>query len=55
MPKLGATSWTFKWTAPAAGAGPVTIYYGVVDGDHAGTDSKNDDVKQGTIRLNEGT
>jgi hypothetical protein len=27
----------------------------VVDGDHAGTDSKNDDVKQGTIRLNEGT
>ena len=55
VPKLGATSWTFKWTAPAAGAGPVTIYYGVVDGDHAGTDSKNDDVKQGTIRLNEGT
>lgn len=54
VPKLGATSWTFKWTAPAIGSGPVTIYYGVVDGDHGGTDSKGDDVKQGTIKLVEG-
>ena len=55
VPKQGATSWTFKWTAPAKGTGPVTIFYGVVDGDKGGTDSKGDDVKQGTIKLIEGT
>lgn len=26
------TSWTFSWTAPAAGAGTVTLFVGVVDG-----------------------
>lgn len=54
VPKAGATSWSFDWTSPAAGTGPVTIFYGVVDGDKAGTDSSGDDVKQGTVRLLEG-
>lgn len=55
MPKTNSTVWNFKWTAPAIGSGPLTIYYGVVDGDTNGKDSKNDDVKIGTIKLAEGT
>jgi len=54
VPKQNSTVWNFKWTAPPAGTGPVTIFYGVVDGDKGGTDSKGDDVKQGTIKLVEG-
>lgn len=54
IPRPNATSWTFSWTAPAKGTGPVTLYYGVVDGDHDGGSSLNDDVKQGTIKLIEG-
>jgi hypothetical protein len=46
-------SWTFSWTAPAKGAGAVTLYFGMVDGDCM-MDSLNDDVKVGTVKLNEG-
>lgn len=48
-----APDWNFKWTAPAAGTGPVTLYYGVVDGD---TDKRSlgDDVKIGKAQLPEG-
>jgi len=49
------TSWTFDWEAPAAGAGDVTIYWGVVDGDWQADSSLDDDVKEGTIRLLEGS
>jgi len=49
------TSWTFDWVAPAAGTGDVTIYWGVVDGDWAAFSSLDDDVKEGTIRLAEGS
>ncbi len=48
-----STSWTFKWIAPAAGTGPVTLFYGVVDGDSDGESSKNDDVKNGSVKLAE--
>lgn len=54
IPRPNTTSWTFNWTAPAKGSGPVTLYYGVVDGDHDGSSSLGDDVKQGTIKLVEG-
>jgi hypothetical protein len=55
LDRLGAvTSWTFSWKAPAAGKGPLTVYYGVVDGDHGGDSSLDDDVKMGTVKLVEG-
>ncbi|MFO0595000.1 MAG: choice-of-anchor V domain-containing protein [Myxococcaceae bacterium] len=44
------TTWTFAWTAPAAGSGPVTLFWGVVDGNCDMT-SKNDDVKVGRRAL----
>jgi hypothetical protein len=49
----GRTSWSFTWTAPAAGAGNVTVHYAGVDGDCM-MDSLNDDVKVGTITMGEG-
>src|SRR5262249_6815702 len=50
---VGLTSWSFKWTAPAAGAGTVYFYYGVVDGDASQT-SLGDDVKMGKQQISEG-
>ncbi len=47
------TSWTFSWTAPPAGAGQVTLYYGAVDGDCM-MDSLKDDVKVGSFVMGEG-
>jgi len=55
IPRPGPTvNWRFSWTAPAAGKGQVTLFYGVVDGDSDGNSSVNDDVKQGTLKLLEG-
>jgi hypothetical protein len=48
------TEWSFSWTAPSAGAGPLTLYYGIVDGD-CDMSSRGDDVKVGTIKLGEAT
>jgi hypothetical protein len=59
----GTTSWTFRWTAPPAGTGPVTLFYGAVDGDcmmdsfnvdmyqSSGGKTGIDDVKVGNQRL----
>lgn len=47
------TSWSFSWTAPAAGAGTVTMYYGAVDG-NCDMMSMGDDVKMGNMKLGEG-
>ena len=47
-------AWSFVWTAPAAGSGGLTLYYGAVDGD-CDMMSMNDDVKMGTIKLGEAT
>lgn len=55
VPVPNATSWKFSWTAPAAGAGQVTMFYGVVDGDTGGESSLKDDTKMGTVKLLEGT
>jgi hypothetical protein len=55
IPRVNTTQWTFSWTAPAAGSGQLTLYYGVVDGDHQGKSSLDDDVKMGTIKLGEGS
>jgi hypothetical protein len=56
------TSWTFTWTAPAAGSGQVTIYAGLVDGNGANsgpgetlTDPFGDDVFAGALKLSEGS
>lgn len=54
IPRDNIVTWKFNWTAPAAGAGPLTIFYGVVDGDTHGDSSLKDDVKMGTIKLVEG-
>lgn len=48
------TSWTFSSTAPAAGRGAVTGFYGVVDGDADCKSSLDDDVEMGTVKLAEG-
>ncbi len=48
------TTWSFTWTAPAAGTGSVTLYYAAVDGDCM-MNSLNDDVKVSTWPMGEGT
>ncbi len=51
----GVTNWKFDWTAPAAGAGKLTMYWGAVDGNQASHSSLGDDVKMGTLKLDEGS
>lgn len=53
-PVAGRSSWTFSWTAPAAGTGAITAYWGAVDGDCM-MDSKMDDVVVGNASMGEGT
>lgn len=50
----GIQSWTFDWRAPAAGAGDVTFYVAVVDGDHADESSLDDDTIEKSFVLAEG-
>lgn len=45
------SAWTFRWTSPAASVGPVTIWWGVVDGD-GHENSLNDDHKNGSFVIN---
>ena len=48
------TSWEFDWRAPTAGAGGVTLWLGVVDGDCV-FDSYRDDVYETRVDVREGT
>jgi hypothetical protein len=55
--EVGTLEWSFDWTAPARGSGPVTLYLGVVDGNGAEsgpnatlTDPWDDDVAVGAVR-----
>jgi len=48
------TAWTFDWVAPSAGAGELTLYVVVVDGDHYGRSSLDDDTVERTFALVEG-
>ncbi|MCC6337786.1 MAG: hypothetical protein IT380_27805 [Myxococcales bacterium] len=48
------STWTFVWTAPPAGSGTVTLYWGVVDGDCDMT-SRSDQAKTGSRALAEGS
>ena len=50
----GLTSWTFDWIAPVAGAGDVTMFVGMVDGDHRGDSSLDDDAVERAFPLREG-
>lgn len=50
-PEPGDTFWVFQWIAPAAGAGDVTFWYGVTDGNTGGDSSLEDDTVQGKIDL----
>lgn len=60
-PSPGITSWSFRWTAPEAGAGPVSIHIAAVDGDGAAgsadktatTDPYRDDFVKKLFALNE--
>lgn len=58
LAKSNLVTWSFTWMAPAAGAGPLTVYYGVVDADYSTNGSTRsslgDDVKIGTKKLVEG-
>jgi hypothetical protein len=58
--KVGVTSWSFTWTAPAALSGAVTFYVSLVDGNGADskpgvtlTDPWGDDVLAGSISIRE--
>jgi hypothetical protein len=58
--KVGITAWSFTWTAPPAGTGPVTLYACVVDGNGANspptgtlTDPLGDDVYCSRLALTE--
>jgi hypothetical protein len=42
VPKNGANSWTFYWTAPPAGTGPLTVYVAAVDGNGGAGSAAND-------------
>jgi len=52
----GMTTWTFNWTAPAAGRGAITLHLGMVDGNGAASasvpqnDPGGDDVAIATVR-----
>jgi hypothetical protein len=48
----GSKTWTFNWTAPAAGTGPVTFYGSFLLGDGDGGEG-GDYVKTGTLTINE--
>lgn len=54
VPKDNTTVWRMGWTAPAAGAGAVNMYYSVVDGDNTDKSSLDDDTKEGVLTLQEG-
>lgn len=58
--RVGATDWTFQWTAPDAGTGPVSLYLGAVDGNGANSDANTtrtdpfgDDVFMSQIHFDE--
>jgi len=50
----GLSSWKFDWVAPAAGAGDLTLFVGMVDGDTDGSSSLHDDTLERSIPLREG-
>lgn len=54
LDRQGLTSWTFDWVAPAAGAGDLTMFVGMVDGDTGGESSLDDDTLDRAIKLYEG-
>lgn len=53
VPLNNSDQWFAGWTAPAAGTGPVNMFYGVVDGNHTGDSSLDDDTKEGIVVLQE--
>jgi hypothetical protein len=48
------TQWNFSWTAPNAGAGDITMWWGATDGDASGKSSLDDDTAQGSVFMIEG-
>jgi hypothetical protein len=50
-PEHDDTWWAFQWIAPAAGAGDLSLFYAVVDGDHTGESSLGDDTVVGKWNL----
>jgi hypothetical protein len=46
-PEHDDTWWAFQWIAPAAGAGDLTLWYAVVDGNNVDASSLGDDTVQG--------
>ncbi|MEZ4401922.1 MAG: hypothetical protein R3B06_17970 [Kofleriaceae bacterium] len=55
LPRPGLTAWVFDWVAPGAGAGDLTLFLGVVDGDTGGGSSTGDDTVDRALPLREGT
>lgn len=51
---MGLTQWRFDWVAPPAGAGGLTIFVGMVDGNAGGDSSLDDDTAERTFPLREG-
>lgn len=59
---VGTATWSFTWTAPAAGAGALSFYIGMVDGNGADspptqtlTDPLGDDVITASLVLSDGS
>jgi hypothetical protein len=50
----GLTQWKFDWVAPAAGAGDLTMFVGMVDGNSGEESSLKDDTAERTFPLREG-
>ena len=50
----GLTQWKFDWIAPAAGAGNLTVFVGMVDGNAGEESSLLDDAAERTFPLREG-
>ncbi|MFT3772547.1 MAG: hypothetical protein QM820_44720 [Minicystis sp.] len=53
LSRKNVSTWSFKWTSPAAGSGTVYAYYGLIDG-NGDTKSFGDDVKMGKVQMPEG-
>jgi hypothetical protein len=54
LDRVGLTSWTFDWIAPAAGSGDLMMHIGMVDGDTDGNSSLDDDTLERALALFEG-
>ncbi len=54
VPVPDTVVWYAGWRSPPAGSGSVKMWYAVVDGDHQGKSSLDDDVREAVVTYDEG-